>query len=116
MGGDMEDMLEDSEMPPEMIRRVVYLQEKHERKEKIQEEYKKERAALEKKYETLYGEVFELRMKVVSGEMDEVREGGGGGVVTLDKTEPLNLARTNNSNSNHSYAHRRKSTVLRWRV
>jgi hypothetical protein len=91
------DEEDEGDMPPEMIRRVVYLQDQHEAKMKIQEvsaantrvvdksvitrkanlnpvlpqEYLKERAELEQKFAARYSELFAKRMAVVSGEMDD---------------------------------------------
>ena len=58
--------------PPQMIRRIMYLQSLHDTEKKsVVESYTAERAELEAKYAKLYNDVYDKRLKVLQGECDK---------------------------------------------
>jgi nucleosome assembly protein 1-like 1 len=54
-------------LPDYVLERIERLRELHERREKIEMEYRKERAALEIKYHKLYGPLYAQRAAIVQG-------------------------------------------------
>uniref|UniRef100_A0A7S4W3L7 Nucleosome assembly protein n=1 Tax=Ditylum brightwellii TaxID=49249 RepID=A0A7S4W3L7_9STRA len=60
-----------SMFPPKVVRRVNKLKELHSQREEIMNEYLVERAALEKKFAVLCKPLFEQRLDVIEGKLDE---------------------------------------------
>jgi nucleosome assembly protein 1-like 1 len=58
-------------LPPYVIRRVEKLQKLHEARDEMMENYLKERALLEKKFEELMKPIYEERASVVKGDKDD---------------------------------------------
>ena len=73
------------DMPCQMARRVEYLESKHELKQAIVEDYKKERAELEKRFRGRFEDLWKIRKEVINGDRDiEIDENHvkKGGVIT----------------------------------
>lgn len=65
---DEEDPL--SNLAPEVLRRVTVLRKQHEELEKLEDEYKLERAELEKKFLEKKSALYNTRKQIVNGEID----------------------------------------------
>ncbi|GMH64645.1 hypothetical protein TrLO_g9073 [Triparma laevis f. longispina] len=68
----MSEAMQGEEMPPQMIRRILYLQALHDNEKNAAiTEYKKERAVLEKKYAEIFSGVYDKRLSVLTGKLDK---------------------------------------------
>ncbi|GMH65446.1 hypothetical protein TrST_g10139 [Triparma strigata] len=68
----MSETMLGEEMPPQMIRRILYLQSLHDvQKKSTVEAYKKERAELETKYAQEFNQIYDKRLKVLTGQLDK---------------------------------------------
>ena len=66
---------EEESYPPSVLNRVAALEKIHDSMSAIEEEYVKERIALEKKYHAQRAVSFEQRSKIVSGAVDAEENG-----------------------------------------
>lgn len=80
---------DDEELPQAIINRLVALKQIHIEVDTVNLEYKKERAALEKKYDTLRAPLLEKRKSVVVGEIDVQLEDTETGSEIRDEEEKV---------------------------